>query len=351
MLALILFLFSSPYSFAESHSFYHCENGWVGAIGANKQARFAMDRSNFEPFEKSAGQQSASYFVPSEARDGMIAGANEVTIQWNQKPMLCRKVIPNSLLAASIAQAPSNYDESYLQPAGAYFSQFDPNLSDLFSRNGFSNLCAPAALAQLFANQQLNFPNMNWSENKGGAPSEAIRAIAETCGTKTGRGTEDFQIVNCVGKILRGAGFKSSKLDWIGASANSKKLSEGGQAIRRNIRVSDIRKYLSQGYAVMLVVGYLAENSNIHTFEIAGTHAVSLLGYNYNKDWHQKRIQLQILNPANFDALEAGYPLLDEVQMVGDKDEQIFYLSGPGFRIPQTFTIVNDLIAFLPSGN
>ncbi len=269
-----------------------------------------------------------------------------MTIKLLSILLLC---LTHSALAESVNFAP---------PFQIY--QKDPQLGELLPSNGNSSLCWPSSLAhrmfyfQKYYNHPLSNLNLRTKSQSLDIKS-AVQTFVNACHTDIDHGTKQSEKVACITDYFEQHGYHP-KVFSIGKASRGVSASSGSHNEYRQIQISDLRKYISQNYGVILHVGWMKYDSRKHTWVESGSHSLNAYGYDYDPSWGEDKIVLKVVNPlidyskrdtseyydsVTVSALERKpgeiYP-----EMVG------YSIRGPGFNRTDKQPMLEDLFLFSP---
>jgi hypothetical protein len=183
--------------------------------------------------------------------------------------------------------------------------QKGPELQDLFPARGSSNLCWPSSLAhRMFYDQTYFNPplkNLSLSTTSGHLDvKSAVKKFVDLCHTGVESGTPQSGKVSCISQFFKQSGYNVEAFS-IGPSARYAMAVSGqvGGATSeyRPVQVSDLRKYISQDYGVILHVGWLKFNKKKRAWVQSKSHSLNAYGYDYDPSWGEGRIVLKVANP------------------------------------------------------
>jgi hypothetical protein len=236
------------------------------------------------------------------------------------------------------------YDESIRHPSVFSINQNNRRLEGLFSSKGRSELCGPVALANVLIYQKL------WSEHPVTdlqLPAadenfvEVVRPLAKMCKTDADKGTGSNDLRNCWAEFYAKSGYPNTN----------------SVQVIKNVSLDDVRNFVSRDDGVILQIGWYRWNAKTHSWEREGGHFVSLVGFDYDREAGDAKIQLRILNP-QIDYMKRPeaqrYDLVDMKKIefksgVQYPEGSTYQIEGPGFRFAGRRAYVRFLIVGHPS--
>ena len=193
------------------------------------------------------------------------------------------------------------FDESVVFAPNFAVNQNDPALSDLFTKNGVSNLCFPTALTEdliyLYAYHQPAFNELRLaglsSNGRSIDPNALIRQLASSCKTDPVNGTVAQDAINCVAELLTQSGYNLGATQLISPFDTNSAL----PIATRDVTIADIRGTLKTGIPILLEFAWYKYDPASHTWARDSGHYISAFGYDYDESWGENQIQLKVINP------------------------------------------------------
>lgn len=201
--------------------------------------------------------------------------------------------------------SPSPYDESMSRTVALHYYQWDAKLKDLFSpTTAVSQLCWPAALAAELEFRRTRpyapfnaLPVVSHGETK---ETDETRYFATLCKTDRAAGTTVIQGVACIDKHLKSAQITPA-IQVAGVDAQWQDLNlfpQGVLAERGAVLLERLRKDLTEGRSVMLLIGFYTNDDRTGSLKRERGHFVSVTGFDFDRAWNEERLTLRIMNPA-----------------------------------------------------
>lgn len=373
LLATLLFF---P-SVSQATDYYDCENGvaWIHfEDGRSTQAyELGPSKVSFDK-ERSFNPDLRDVRFRGTGAQDLKSGEKTFTISVNGIPSTCTKLTnelngaPLDISKTWIAPRDSftkGYSEAVSQPVSLPLSQLDSRLSPWFSTEGASNLCAPTALAQglLFLRHARaeHFSQLKWDDSAGDSvdPNLLISSLAETCHTDREDGTNAEDLFYCLVKIFHQSGYPHQNIKLIDKGTKKFEMNGYPKILSRNATIEDIREHLQAGYAAVAFLSNYEPRKGVKVsqllgkWELVSKHAISLVGYRYNPAWKEKRLDLEVMDPAHL--IPEAFPI-DQITLIkgeelnlgaigGHKD---LFMNGRKFSQGKRITTLDSLLLFLP---
>jgi hypothetical protein len=264
------------------------------------------------------------------------------------------------LTASILAHSCVSFAESVNHAPPFQIYQNDPDLKELLEGKGGNNLCFPSALAhRIFYDQNYAHPplkNFSLSTTSGHLDIKAaVQTFAKLCHTGFVKGTPQNAKVACITQYFEQKGYHPQVFA-VGKAARGTPASPGAHNEFRPVQISDLRKYISQDYGVILHVGWLKFDPIQQAWVESGSHSLNAYGYDYDPSWGEDRIVLKVANPSINYSKRASPQYYDSVVISGlNRKPGVRYPSmvnltvrGPGFDNSKRLPVLEDLFVFSP---
>lgn len=234
---------------------------------------------------------------------------------------------PLNVFSASLPAPtlPGYQASSNLAPA-FHVWQNDPELAEYYVQQfadgtGITNLCVPSSLADLLLYQRsqrkpmlehLIVPGMDNLAAVNGAA--VVKAIISSCGlTPPVRGALDRSInwsngADCLDKIYKDSGYAHSEIHYIRQSlAAAKQVNKDG----RYPTLFDISDALKQGFEVVAVLSFQAQDPVTGLWKETSAHAVNVFGFSSNKATQDQSLVVYLQNSNRLYPMDFTHPVFD----------------------------------------
>jgi hypothetical protein len=194
-----------------------------------------------------------------------------------------------------------SFDESVSFAPNFALNQNDPALSDLFNKEGYSNLCFPTALAEDLIYLQAYHPHKFASLKLAGLSSDSssidpnalIRQLVGLCHTDSEKGTLTLDKLSCALSMLSNSGYRAGNTLLVSPFHRSNNL----PIASREVTIKDMRIILKSGLPFVMEAGWFRFDAEKKQWVKNGAHSFSVFGYNYNQKWGDDQIELKVINP------------------------------------------------------
>jgi hypothetical protein len=259
-------------------------------------------------------------------------------------------------LQAFAAQA---FDESINFQPGLNLYGEAATLTDLISPHG-SQLCAPISITHGMTylkygagyTSLATVPDMD-HDGQADTYRDKIRYFFQACGSDVNSGTHYHEAEACMRSYVQQSGYNA----WayiVGPHAIDAPAGSTLPDFQHNVRIEDVRAYLSHRLMVVMGVGWYDYNPATRTYTRIGGHFFNLYGYDYSAAWGEDHITLKAVNSLVDYTGRARENMYDSLEMTAVPNdgtqypsETGFILTGPGFNFVQK-TLVEDLFVVLP---
>jgi hypothetical protein len=272
--------------------------------------------------------------------------------------------LPIALLSFIPCLAGNSFAESVNHAPPFQVYQRGPELQDLFPAKGSSNLCWPSSLAhRMFYFQNYVQPplkNLSLPTTAGHLDVKtAVKTFVQLCHTGVETGTPQAGKVSCISQYFKQNGYNVEAFA-IGQAGRYSMAAAGVAGVPtseyRPVEISDLRKYISQGYAVILHVGWLKFDKRRREWVQSRSHSLNAYGYDYDPSWGTGRIVLKVANPDVDYSSRPTTQYFDSVTVSELRRKPgIRYpamanlvVRGPGFDNRKRLPVLEDVFVFRP---
>jgi hypothetical protein len=236
---------------------------------------------------------------------------------------------------------PYIFDESVIFSPNFAINQNDPALSDLFNKEGKSNLCFPTAFAEalvyLYGYHSAKFENLKIAglidDGKSIEPNSLIRDLAKKCKTDPEKGTQGLDAIDCVSSLFTQSGYK------LGDTQLISPFSTYPLVLKREPTIEDIRNYIKKGNPLILEIAWYSYDTTKKNWIRHNGHYINVFGYDYNRSWGENQIELKVVNPELNYSNKRDSAIWDTITLekyssqpgITYPSDRSFILSGHGF--------------------
>lgn len=199
------------------------------------------------------------------------------------------------------------FDESMNIAPNFGINQIDPDLRPYFDpETGKSELCVPASLSNFLVYQMgithtlpilANVPGVSQDLQSIDA-NALIVDLAKRCKTDPSKGTNETNLMNCIGEVMNVYFGESLTIDNIIKSSIDPKYPSYVQWENRAPKLEDIKKALKNGDPVLASVDWWKIDPTSKLWTRSGGHEFMIYGYGWESYFQDNLLQLDIMDPA-----------------------------------------------------